>query len=69
MKNIVMYNERFDRKFNYRSYLVSLSEYYSEVGRFVEAKELFNDPEVFTSIERERFVKSIEMAEAYRRRN
>lgn len=68
MKNIVMYDEKFDRKFNYRSYLVSLSEYYSEVGKFLEAKKLFNDYNVFTSAERERFVKSLETTESYRKK-
>ncbi|TBZ14786.1 toll/interleukin-1 receptor domain-containing protein [Rhizobium leguminosarum] len=67
MRAIVENRDRFDRRFNYRSYLVTLSRYYAEVGRFPEAKQLFDDEDIFTNVERENFLKEIEISESYRR--
>ena len=55
----------FDRRFNYRYYLVTASHYYAELGQFNEAKKLYNDPEIFTNGEKIGAIREIEIIESF----
>lgn len=57
--------EVYDRRSNYRLYLETKAHYLVESGQYSEAKSLFNDLAYFTSEERDKAVKEIEVTEAF----
>lgn len=57
--------EIYDRRSNYRLYLETKASYLVETGQYSEAKALFNDPSYFTSEERDKAVKDIEVTQAF----
>ena len=54
-----------DRRSNYRIFLETKAHYLVDVGRFSEAKALFDDISYFTVEERDRAVKDIEISQAH----
>ncbi len=57
--------EVYDRRSNYRLYLETKASYLVETGQYSEAKALFNDTAYFTSDERDRAVKDIEVTQSF----
>jgi tetratricopeptide (TPR) repeat protein len=65
MKGIVTARDPGERRANYRLYLKTLANYYLSVDRWNDAKELFQDQSMFTTKERDKEIKSIEVAQAF----
>jgi hypothetical protein len=65
MKNIVNARNPSERRSNYRSYLETQADYLVEVGKFKEAKDIFEDQSVFTGDERNAAVREIEITQGY----
>jgi hypothetical protein len=65
MRNIVNARNPSERRSNYRSYLETQADYLVEVGKFKEAKDIFEDQSVFTGDERNAAVREIEITQGY----
>jgi tetratricopeptide (TPR) repeat protein len=57
-----------ERRTNYRAYLETYSHYLTEIGRYPEAKELYEDPSIFTVEERNAAIREIEIVQSFRTR-
>jgi len=65
MKRKVEAREPSEQRSNYRPYLETYSHYLTEVGRWSDAKAIFNDRQVFTDEERREAVRQIEIAQGF----
>jgi Flp pilus assembly protein TadD len=54
-----------ERRTNFRAYLETNAQYLLNSSRYKEAKEIYDDPAVFTEEERKKAVRDIEIAEAF----
>jgi len=54
-----------ERRSNFRAYLETKAGYLVETSRYKEAKEIYDDPAVFTDDERTKAVRDIEIAESF----
>lgn len=54
-----------ERRTHYRVYLKTYSHYLVEVGRFREAKEIYDDQSVFTTAERDAAIREIEIIQGF----
>jgi hypothetical protein len=61
MKSKVNAPEPGERRTNYRGYLETNARYLTEIGRFSEAKRIYDDSSVFTAPEREAAIREIEL--------
>jgi tetratricopeptide (TPR) repeat protein len=66
MKEKVNSRDPRERRTNLRPYLETYSHYLTEIGRFDEAKEIYNDFSVFTENERNAAIRNIEIAQAFK---
>jgi tetratricopeptide (TPR) repeat protein len=66
MEEMVNARDPNERRTNYRLYLKTLAHYYEEVGRYDEAKAIYDDVGVFTEAERQAAVKQIETVQGFR---
>ena len=63
MRDKVNAPEPGERRTNYRAYLETHAHYLTEVGQYSEAKEIYDDESVFTSAEREKAIREIELVQ------
>ena len=63
MRDMVSSNKPDERRKNYRQYLETYSSYLTDVGKFSEAKTLFDDEQVFAKEEREGAIRRIEIVQ------
>jgi hypothetical protein len=66
MKDMVNSRNAHDVKSNYRSYLETHAKYLTAVGKWADAKRVFDDQMVFTAEERDSAVRDIEIEESYK---
>jgi tetratricopeptide (TPR) repeat protein len=55
-----------ERRSNYRLFLETYAHYLTEVGKYIEAKNLYDDASVFTEKERKEAVRQIEIVQGYK---
>ena len=55
-----------ERRTNYRQYLVACAHYMTEIGKFADAKKVYEDSSIFTGDERRAGIREIEIVQAYR---
>lgn len=67
MREMVTSHNPDQRRSNYRVYLETLAEYYTEAEQFVEAKSIYDDATIFTDAEKRAGVRRVEIAEAFER--
>lgn len=65
MKKMVEDKAVYDRRTNYRPYLETKSHYLVEIGHYSDAKDLFRDLAYFTSEERDKAIRDIEIAQSF----
>ena len=63
MKSKVNAPEPGERRTNYRGYLETNARYLTEIGRFSEAKRIYDDSSIFTAPEREAAIREIELVQ------
>jgi tetratricopeptide (TPR) repeat protein len=66
MEGIVNARDPDQRWTNYRLFLQTYSHYYVEVGMWKEAKEIFENDDVFTDEERKKAVREIEIVQGFK---
>jgi tetratricopeptide (TPR) repeat protein len=66
MEEMVNARDPSERRTNYRVYLEALAHYYVEIGRYAEAKSIYDDAGMFTETERESSVKEVETVQGFR---
>jgi hypothetical protein len=54
-----------ERRTNFRAYLETNAQYLMETSRYREARDIYDDPSIFTDGERKKAVRDIEIAEAF----
>ncbi len=54
-----------ERRSNFRAYLETNAQYLVETSRYREAKEIYDDPAIFTDEERKKAIRDIEITEAF----
>lgn len=66
MREIVDARDPNERRTNYRDYLNTRAHYLTEVGLYKDAKEIFDDQNTFSEVEKAEAVRGIEIAQAFR---
>ena len=66
MREMVNARDPDERRTNYRQYLETYSHYLVEVGRYLEAKEVYDDGSIFTPDERLAAIRDIEITQGFR---
>jgi Flp pilus assembly protein TadD len=67
MKGIVNARDPSERRSNYRSYLNTYAHYLTEVGKYTEAKQIYDDISIFTLAERNASIREIEIVEGFKK--
>ena len=68
MREMVNSRDPKERRSNYRAYLETHAHYLTEVGRYAEAKDVYDDQSTFTDKERQAAVRSIEIVQGFKAR-
>ena len=66
MREIVDSRDPTERRSNYRSFLVTEARYLTEVGKYSEAKAIYENPSVFSTEERAGGIRDIEIVQAFK---